>query len=180
MSRGILKSAICGFISILFLIMDKLFLEMIKWLISSIHNIGFGLHVLVFLHWKYKEHWIKRPERWMIKGCADLYSVVWYKLVKDSPNSHTHTHSDVVRHYYQDNVFPSEVQLDIFCHENLHDFINCFYPEMCLPLLKVRWVLWLHEQIRSACFDPAFVLFENVIYSSAHRLMNTHTGVMGA
>lgn len=51
--------------------------------------------------------------------------------------TNTRTQSGPVHHYYQDNAFPSEVQLDVFCHENLHDFIYCFYPEMYLPFLKV-------------------------------------------
>lgn len=73
--------------------------------------------------------------------------------------------------HYHNNVVPSEVQLDLFCHENQRDFTDCFYPEMYLLPLKVR-VLRLHKRTEAARFDVGFVVF--VLFQTPDTLMNTH------
>lgn len=98
------------------------------------------------------------PHTRQITKCPTVF--LWKSVLM---HTNTETLIGLVHHYYQDNVFLSEVQLDIFCHEDLHDCIYCFYPKMYLPLLKVWWVLRLYKLIRSACFDlcfAAFILFE--------------------
>lgn len=121
---------------------------------------------------------VKRSERrkWIFDPGDETrtHRISGCELVKVSTN--TCKQSIPVYHYYQDNVFPSEVQLDIFCHENLHDFTDCFYPELYLPSLKV-WVLRLHKRIRGRLFWSGLrglCSVWNTIYRLAGRLMNTH------
>lgn len=87
-----------------------------------------------------------------------------------------HTQSGLVHYYYQYNVLPSEVQLDIFCHENQHDFIYCFYIYVSsitegVIRLVVSYPIWVVQ--------PLFYLKHNLFFSTqSHEYtcstMDTH------